>query len=76
MKPSDLTPYVWNLLIQTFTFPDDSNTPLSYVDRRLKATAWLSTATPSIVFSRILHYEGIYGYDTFILTLVHDLKLG
>lgn len=76
MKPSDLSPYVWNALLNTFRVSDTSNDTYSITEASTAASSWLSTASPSSVFSRILSYEGIIGYDHFILTLVRDLKLG
>ncbi len=76
MKPSDLSPYVWNALINTFRVSDTSISIQSEVEAGIAASSFLSTASPSSIFSRILQYEGIIGYDHFILTLVRELKLG
>lgn len=76
MKPSDLTPYVWNLLLTTFRISDTSTDIIGVAKARFSAESWLLKSSPSEIFSRILHYEGIIGYDHFILTLVRELKLG
>ena len=84
MKPSDLTPYVWNALLTTFRADelDKHSSPLTedlreemIAEAQFRAETWLSNHTAEDVFSRLLEYEGIIGYSTWILRLITDLNL-
>jgi hypothetical protein len=62
MKPTDITPYVWNRILQTF----DGETGL--------ATAWLSRQTDvSDIWNYLLTYEGIIGYSFYLHQLHQHL---
>ena len=77
MPVSSLTPYVWNLLWQTFIPINGSvqvGSPTSIGARHL-AEKWLADKTPFQVFDRLLQHEGIIGYSIHLIHLVNDLNL-
>jgi len=52
MKPTDITPYVWNRIL----FTHNQDTAI--------ATAWLLRQTNESIWQYLLEWEGIIGYHT------------
>jgi len=62
MNPTDITPYVWNRILQTF----DADVP--------SATAWLAKQTDEqSIWNHLLEYEGIIGYGFYLHQLHQHL---
>lgn len=77
MKISQLTPYVWNLLWQTF-IPTGGSTQVvsaTAIRARHDAEAWLTNHTTFEILDRLLTHEGIIGYTNHIINLVNDLDI-
>ncbi len=69
MKPTDITPYVWNRLLQTFDTPSGT---LS--SRTEAATAWLAKQTDANdIWNHLLEHEGIVGYGFYLHQLHQHL---
>jgi hypothetical protein len=56
MKPSDLTPYVWQRCLRIHGNDNCHRVEIT--------TNWLKNQTPSSIWQALLEYEGIIGYHT------------
>lgn len=69
MKPTDLTPYIWNSLLHTF-----DRAPLGLTTSTQRAEAWLAKQTDIFaIWDRLLNHEGIVGYGLHLHNLHQHL---